>query len=416
MHAQDTKISCPNCNHPINVNDAIYNKLDRNLRKKYEDQLNAERTQLQSQKTELQASQLELQNQQATVKEQIDRGVQDQVRAERAKIEIQERENARKETEASIALLQQELKAKTDQVKELHQARAEISKLRRGNENMESKFSAESEQKLNEKLAEEKIAIQKAETSKSELKIKEKEELINTLNKQLTDVQRRAEQGSMQSQGEAQELAVEEWLMNQFPQDNIDEIKKGALGGDCIQTINTISKECCGSIYYESKRTQAFKREWIEKFKADMRARNTDIGVLVSQARPTGMDRMGMLDGVWVCNFEEFKGLCQVLRNQIIQIDQVRIGQENKGEKMSMLYEFLQSNEFRLQVEAIVDGFTQMKTDLDKEKRSIQGHWKKREKQIDKVLLTTGEMYNCFRGIAGSSVQSVAALEFDSQR
>ena len=147
-----------------------------------------------------------------------------------------------------------------------------------------------------------------------------------------------------------------------------------------------------------------------------MRARNTDIGVLVSQARPTGMDRMGMLDGVWVCNFEEFTGLCQVLRNQIIQIDQVRIGQENKGEKMSMLYEFLQSNEFRLQVEAIVDGFTQMKTDLDKEKRSIQGHWKKREKQIDKVLLTTGEMYNCFRGIAGSSVQSVAALEFDSQR
>ena len=139
-----------------------------------------------------------------------------------------------------------------------------------------------------------------------------------------------------------------------------------------------------------------------------------DSGVLVSQARPNGMDRMGMVDGVWVCNYEEFKGLCQVLRNHIIQLDHTLASQENKGDKMSMLYEFLQSTEIRLQVEAIVDGFTQMKQDLDKEKRSMNGHWKRREKQIEKVLLNTGNMYHSIKGIAGASIQAVPELEFEA--
>ena len=333
MQTQSTQISCPQCDHQIDVNNVLRQKLDSDLRKEYEQKLNEERNELKSQQNQLEKSQRELQTQQAAVKDQIDRGIQEQLKVEQVRIEQAERQKAQKETQASTALLQQELKEKTDEVKELHQARAEISRLKRDSENIKAKLEAENEQKLNEKIAEEKISIQQAEASKSELKIREKEELINTLNKQLTDAQRRAEQGSMQSQGEAQELAVEEWLMSQFPHDNVEEIKKGALGGDCIQTINTISKEGCGSIYYESKRTKAFKQEWIEKFKADIRTRSTDIGVIVSQARPTGMDRMGMLDGVWVCNFDEFKGLCQVLRNQIIQIDQVRVSQENKGEK-----------------------------------------------------------------------------------
>ena len=219
----------------------------------------------------------------------------------------------------------------------------------------------------------------------------------------------------MQLQGDAQELAVEEWLLSQYPIDSIERVKTGALGADCIQKINSPTKQSCGTIYYESKRTKAFQMKWIEKFKADIRDRNADIGVIVSQARPTGHDRMTQIDGIWICNFEEFKGLCIALRNQIIEVDRVAISQKNRGDKMHMLWDYLQSNEFRLQVEAIVEGFTQMKTDLEKEKRSIQGHWKKREKQIDKVLLSTGDMYNCFKGIAGSSVQSVAALEFEGQ-
>ena len=123
------------------------------------------------------------------------------------------------------------------------------------------------------------------------------------------------------------------------------------------------------------------------------------------------MDRLGLKEGIWICSYDEFKGLCVALRESIIQINNAIVTQENKGDKMGMLYDFLTSNEFRLQIEAIVEGFTQMKSDLDSEKRSMQGIWKKREKQIDKVLLNTNHMYSSIKGIAGDAVQTVALLE-----
>ena len=123
------------------------------------------------------------------------------------------------------------------------------------------------------------------------------------------------------------------------------------------------------------------------------------------------MERLGLKDGVWVCSYDEFKGLCTVLRESIIRISTAIITQDNKGDKMGMLYDFLTSNEFKMQIEAIVEGFTQMKSDLESEQRSMRSIWKKREKQIEKVLLNTTGMYGSIRGIAGSAVQLIPSLE-----
>ena len=224
-------------------------------------------------------------------------------------------------------------------------------------------------------------------------------------------MKRKQEQGSMQLQGEVQELAIEEWLMAQFPLDTIEEVKKGARGGDCIHIVNTRTRQNCGKIYYESKRTKDFKSGWIDKFKADMREKGADVGVLVTEAMPAGFERMGIMDGVWVCCYEEFKGLCTVLRETVIQLNTAISSQENKGDKMQMLYDFLTSTTFRMQVEAIVEGFSSMKSALDSEKRSMQRIWKEREKQIDKVITSTIDMYGSIKGIAGNAVQSVKALE-----
>jgi len=152
----------------------------------------------------------------------------------------------------------------------------------------------------------------------------------------------------------------------------------------------------------------------MEKFKADIREKGANIGVLVTDAMPSDMERMGQKDGIWICSFEEFKGLCRVLREALIQIDNAVISQENKGDKMSMLYDFLTSNTFRLQIEAIVEGFTQMKSDLESEKRSMQRIWKSREKQIEKVTANTIDMYGSIKGIAGNAIQTVQALELPS--
>jgi len=224
-------------------------------------------------------------------------------------------------------------------------------------------------------------------------------------------MKRKAEQGSMQSQGEIQELAIEEFLKHQFPLDVIDEIKKGARGGDCIQTVNTRVSANCGTIYYESKRTKDFQPNWVDKFKADITSKGADIGVIVTQAMPKDMERMGEKNGIWICSYSEFKGLAHVLRSSIIKIHEASAKEENKGEKMTMLYSYLTSNEFKLHMENIVEGFTQMQTDLQKEKNAMSRIWNQREKQIQKVLLSTTGMYGSIKGIAGNAIPDMQALE-----
>ena len=146
-----------------------------------------------------------------------------------------------------------------------------------------------------------------------------------------------------------------------------------------------------------------------------IRSKNANIGVLVTEVLPIGLERMGFRDGIWICTFDEFKGLSAVLRQSLIQVSQAVQNQENKGDKMIMLYDFLTSNEFHLQIEGIVEGFSQMQADLDAEKRSMQRIWKQREKQIEKVISNTIGMYGSIKGIAGNAVQSVKALELDYQ-
>jgi hypothetical protein len=249
----------------------------------------------------------------------------------------------------------------------------------------------------------------------SELKMKELQKQLDDQKKLTEEMKRKQEQGSMQLQGEVMELAIEEWLANQFPLDTIDEIKKGANGADCLQIVNTREQANCGTIYYESKRAKNFQPVWIEKFKNDIRDKGSDIGVLVTEVMPNDMDRMGLKDGVWICSYQEFKGLCGVLRNSIVQWNRLKQNQENKGDKMGMLYDFLTSTEFRLQMEGIVEGFTQMQTDLQKEKNAIKSIWKKREKQIDKVVQNTIGMHASIKGIAGNAIKSIPALELDTE-
>lgn len=217
-------------------------------------------------------------------------------------------------------------------VKELNKSKAEIEKLKREKDEIESKVKADAQ--------------------------------LEQLKKQLQEAQRKAELGSQQLQGEVQELAIEEYLQNRYPFDAIEEIKKGA-----------------------------------------------DVGVIVTEVLPKELDRMGLLDGVWVSTYEEFKGLSAVLRESIIKINQAKKSQENKTDKMGLLYTYLTSTEFTMQIEAIVEGFTQMQSDLDSEKRSMQRIWKQREKQIEKVLDNTIGMYGSIKGIAGNSIGNVKALE-----
>lgn len=412
----ETKINCPNCGHPIDVEDILAHRLEEELKKKFAAQLAAEKKKYDDELKTLDKAKEEFELKKKKENELFQERLDKQLKEERKVMEEKLKQKLVEEQSEQFNALQKELNEKSEQVKELNRSKAEIEKLKREKDEMKELVEAEAQKALNVKLAEEKEKIRKNEHEKNEMVVKELQKQLEDQKKLTEEMKRKQEQGSMQLQGEVQELAIEEWLATQFPLDTIEEIKKGARGGDCIQVVNTHTQLNCGTIYYESKRTKDFQPSWIEKFKTDIRERNANIGVLVTEVMPPGMQRMGMKDGIWICNYEEFKGLCAVLRESIVQISMAVVAQENKGDKMHLLYDFLTSNTFRLQVEAIVEGFSSMKTALDSEKRAMQRIWKEREKQIDKVITNTIDMYGSIKGIAGSAVQPVMALELGESK
>jgi len=411
MKRDPNKIECPKCGTKIDVSSILYQQVDEELKKKYEEQLAKDRAGFEKQKAALDKRATQLEEDKKGLKKQVASAVEEQLKKARKEQEKALKAEIKEEQAEVLKEMKDELAEKSKEVKEFNKTKLALERLQREKDEMTEKLAVEAEKKLNDTLKKESTKIRKAAEEEQQLKLAERDKVIDQLNQQLKEAQKKAEQGSMQLQGEVQELAIEDWLREQFPLDTVDEVKKGARGADCLQTVNTETRQGCGTIYYESKRTKAFQPSWIEKFKGDMRAKGADVGVLVTEAMPGGMERMGLVEGVWVCSFPEFKGLCAVLRQSVIRYSTVAAAQENKGDKMVMLYDFLTGNEFRGMVEAIVEGFTQMQTDLESEKRAMTSIWKKREKQIQKVLTNTSHMHSSIRGIAGNSVQAVKMLE-----
>ncbi len=381
----ENKIICPNCSSEISVEEALSSRYKDHYEQKFKKQLADQQKQIAEKANELYSEKMK------SVKEELNDKYLNQIKLLQADNEKKKSEN-------------QQLKGKEIELLKKEQ------ELKEEREEMNLKLQKEVMKKRDEFKA---LGLKEAE-SKFELEKLEMQKQIEDQKKLAAEMKRKMEQGSMQMQGEVQELAIEEWLRDHFPLDTIDEVKKGARGADCIQIVNTRSAVACGKICYESKRTKDFHPSWIEKFKADIRDKEGDIGVLVTEVLPADMERMGLKDGIWICTYEEFKGLAAVLRETIIRVNLTQASQVNKGDKMNLLYNYLTGNAFKMQVEAIVEGFSQMKQDLESEKRSLQRIWKQREKQIDKVITNTVEMYGSIKGIAGNAIQSVSALELDS--
>ncbi|WP_104749297.1 DUF2130 domain-containing protein [Helicobacter cynogastricus] len=296
--------------------------------------------------------------------------------------------------------IQQEAQKKLEQ--ERRQMQAQI-------EQEQARFLAQNA----EQLRAQKEELEKRLQAAYELKLKEKEMQVERLEKAAQEVQRKAQLTSQQLQGEAQELAIEAYLRENFPQDHIEEVKKGRRGGDCVQIVHDYKLQNCGVICYESKRTQSFNEEWIEKFKEDMREAKAHIGVLVTQVLPKSLDRMGLYQGVYVCTFQEFKGLCGILRQMIIDRAWAQQSQEHRGDKIHELYNYLVGPEFAKEVENALLTFREMQADLEKEKQAMERLWAKRSKQIQKIATITTRTRGSIEGIAGKAIAPIRALELE---
>jgi hypothetical protein len=248
-----------------------------------------------------------------------------------------------------------------------------------------------------------------------QLRIKEFEKQLDDQKKLVDEMRRKAEQGSMQLQGEVQELILEEVLRVTFPFDQIGEVGKGVRGADCIQVVRNKFGQDCGKIIYESKRTKDFSNDWIDKLKKDMRKEGVDVAVIVTQTYPKGMTCFGERDGVWICSFEEVKAVAYVLRDGILRLYNSSKSQENRGDKMHMLYDYLTGTEFSEQWKAIREGYMSMRLSIHRERDAMEKMWKMREKQLDKVLLNASSIKGSIEGIAGADTISLSLSDDEDE-
>lgn len=402
----NTRIICPKCGHEFNVEDVLAQQIE----EKYRNEMNQSITKIQE---EYALKENAIKQKEADLKKQqtdIDVMVSEKLKSESDKAARLLKNQFEQQYEERLKTLSEEADSAKKEISDLKSAKIENEQLKRKLKDQEQDLALKYEQQLSEKLQQETVSIQKRESERVELKLKEREELIGSLRKQVEEMSRKAEQGSMQMQGEVQELAIEEILRNLFPVDFIEEVGKGIKGADAIHTVRNRLGVDCGKILYESKRTKAFVQEWIPKLKADALKVKADVLVIITEALPEGIEKIGQKDGVWICSYFDFKGLVIVLRESLIKISEAYSSQTNKGEKMQMLYDYLTSNEFMMQVSAIVEGFSDLQDSYTKEKRAMERIWKEREKQLEKVLLNTNHFIGSIKGIAGTSIPQLKEI------
>lgn len=407
MNLSVSQIICPHCQQPIKLEDVVRHQI--------EESLNTQLAQLENKLSQNYNSKLlELEQKERSFEEKKkneNQIFQERLAKEKSLLREQIQQIIEKDFASKLDLLNKELAQSSVELGKLRNKEIELEQFKRKMDLQQKELELSFEKKFSEKQRLLEEQVRNRVYQELELKIKEKDKQLDDQKKLLTEMQRKVEQGSGQLFGEVQELAIEDWLRQQFPLDDIIEIKKGVRGADCQHFVHTTTRKNCGIIYYESKRTKEFQYQWLDKFKQDMINCGADMGILVTQSLPKDMDRMGERSGIWICKYEDFKSLTVILRQSLIKISEVTEQQRNRGDKMELLYKYLTSNEFRLKIESIVEGFTQMQDDLQKEKNAMFRIWSQREKQIQKVLVNTTEMYGDFRGIAGPAIPQVKQLE-----
>lgn len=413
-----TTVSCPNCGSTVDVESVLANDIETRVKQQYQEQLRKNLEGLEDDRKRLAAEQAEFLEKKKKENELFaQRMQQEKIRMEQ-ELQLQLRQTIEADFHQQLSLLQQQALEKEDKLKQARERELQFLQKEKQLADKEAELEITLQKKLQEERHQltEQIRLQEAQRTSVlqgdyELKLKELQLQLDEQKKLADEMKRRAEQSSMQRQGEAQELILEDRLREWFPYDVIEEVGKGVEGADCIQQVRTASGQLCGKIIYESKRTKGWNNSWIEKLKSDKRHQNADVAILVTQTFPKDMERFGEKDGVWICSFAELDGVVTLLRASVIRVFEAQQSQENKGDKMHMLYDYLTGNEFRGQMEAIVEGFLAIRQGIIKEKIQMEKIWKEREKQLEKVLIHTTGFYGSIKGIAGASVGNIPLLD-----
>jgi hypothetical protein len=415
-----TDIKCPTCGNVFDVENVIAADLEKKYQKDFQQKLQQSLQEMDIQKKDLADAEKRFEEKRKKENEIFAQKLIQERQKIEAELQLQVRKSVAADFENQLRILEDANKDNEEKLKTSRQKELGFLQKEQELKNKEAELELSVQRKLQEergklsdeirKIEEQKIA---ARDTEYQMRVKELEKQLEDQKKLAEEMKRKAEQGSTQLQGEVQELALEELLKTAFPFDEIKEVGKGKRGADCIQTIRNNFGQECGRIIYESKRAENFGVDWIEKLKADMRSQGADLAIIVTKTMPKDMSQFGEKNGVWICSFAEVKALVHVLRDGVIRIFTASKSQENRGDKMHLLYDYLTSNEFGEQWKAIREGFQSMKQSIQRERDAMEKLWKSREKQLEKVLLNAVHIKGSIEGIAGQDSIDLNLLEDD---
>lgn len=408
-------VVCPQCKVEIKLTESLAAPLLESIRREYEQRLTQKDTDIAKREQALAERAQSLEKAQQTLEQQVAAKIE----LERGRIVAEEAHKAKialggelDQKTKEIHTLQDILKQNNTKLAEAQKAQADVIRKQRELDDARRELDLTIEKKVQADLGAEREKAKKEAEEELKLKVMEKDQTITAMQKQIEELKRRAEQGSQQLQGEVLELELEALLAAKFPRDSIQPVPKGEFGGDVLHRVFGPANQICGTILWESKRTKNWSDAWLPKLREDQRAAKAEIAVIISQALPKDIETFGFIDGVWVADPKVALPVAMSLRHTLIEVACTRQASEGQQTKMEMVYGYLTGPRFRQRVQAIVEAFSSMRDDLDREKKAITRQWAKREEQIDRVMNATVGMYGDLQGIAGKTLQEIEGLEF----
>jgi len=407
-------ITCPQCKTEIKLTESLAAPLLEATKREFEQRLAQKEADAAKREAALHEREVAL----AKAKETLEEQVADTLKLERGKIVAEEARKARlalsndlEQKSKELIEIQDILRKKDEKLAEAQQAQADLLRKQRELDDAKRELDLTVEKRVQEGLTATRDQAKKEAEEALKFKVMEKEQTIASMQKQIEELKRRAEQGSQQLQGEVQELELEALLTSKFPQDQILPVAKGEHGGDVLHHVAGAVGQPCGTILWESKRTKNWSDGWLTKLREDQRQAKAEIAIIVSQALPKEVETFEFIDGVWVTHPKAALPVAIAMRHTLMEVASARQASEGQQTKMEMVYQYLMGPRFRQRVQAIVEGFSSMQEDLDKERKVIMKQWAKREEQIDRVMQATVGMYGDLQGIAGKTLQEIEGLE-----
>lgn len=405
-------ITCPNCGHQFEISDALTAQIREHLKGELQQEIVSREKDLKKKLDSLKSEKEALEKDREAVDEEVEKKLQ--LKLEEA--EVKAVKKAENKYTVQLKELQTVLSEHEESIKIYRENELELRKKQRELEKAKEDAELDITRKLDEERAKIRLETENKVVEQHRLKDLEKDKVISDLKSALDDMRRKAEQGSMETQGEVLEQDFEAQLKRYFPHDEIQPVPKGIRGADLIQIVRTAFGAKCGVMLWETKNTKAWSSQWIPKLKDDMIETRAAIAILVSVVLPDDVIRFGMVDGVWVSDPLSAIPLACALRQQLITLDCERQASIGKNEKMELLYQYMSGTEFKQRIEGIVEAFIAMQDQVNKERRAMEKQWKEREKQIERVIKNTVGLYGDMQGIIGVKIPQISMLELGNER